>query len=282
MIPQPEFLNQIDAAGRVFFEANAPQLVVQYDALMAQQHPMVRGWLMMNPVHCVVLVVAYLVIITVGMQVMKGRNPISPKIMKPVMMVHNLVLILLSLYMMVEVINQAMLNNYTLWCNPVRDSEIDMAKVLWLFYVSKFVEFIDTFIMVAKKNNHQVSFLHTYHHSTIAIIWWLVVSIAPGGESYFSAAFNSGIHVLMYTIYLLSALGAPVGAIKSTMTSMQMFQFVCNLVQASYDIYNDCDYPQWIAVMLIFYMISLLALFGNFFVQKYLKSAKNAQKKKKQ
>jgi len=38
-----------------------------------------------------------------------------------------------------------------------------MAKIIWVFYVSKIVEFIDTVIMVLKKNNRQVSFLHVYH-----------------------------------------------------------------------------------------------------------------------
>ena len=32
-------------------------------------------------------------------------------------------------------------------------------------------EFVDTLIMVAKKNNHQISFLHVYHHvSTLKTI----------------------------------------------------------------------------------------------------------------
>src|SRR5947209_12697367 len=66
-----------------------------------------------------------------------------------------------------------------------------MAKYIWLFYVSKTFEFMDTFIMVLKKNNHQISFLHVYHHFSIFMIWWFVTFTVPNGESYFSAALNS-------------------------------------------------------------------------------------------
>jgi len=57
-----------------------------------------------------------------------------------------------------------------------------MAKMIWLFYFSKIMEFVDTMIMVLKKNNRQISFLHVYHHSSIFTIWWLVTFIAPNGE----------------------------------------------------------------------------------------------------
>ena len=46
--------------------------------------------------------------------------------------------------------------------------------------------------MVLKKNNRQITFLHVYHHCSIFVIWWAVVYIAPNGETYFSAALNSG------------------------------------------------------------------------------------------
>lgn len=72
-----------------------------------------------------------------------------------------------------------------------------MAKILYIFYLSKILEFGDTVIMALKKNYHQISFLHVYHHSSIFCVWWVIVYFAPGGESYFSAALNSGIHVFM-------------------------------------------------------------------------------------
>src|SRR5690348_12363503 len=36
--------------------------------------------------------------------------------------------------------------------------------------------------MALKKNYHQITFLHIYHHVTIFPIWWAIVYFAPGGE----------------------------------------------------------------------------------------------------
>ena len=59
-------------------------------------------------------------------------------------------------------------------------------------------EFVDTLIMVLKKNNRQITFLHVYHHATtFGLGWWTNVLLGPGGEAYFCCAFNSFIHVLM-------------------------------------------------------------------------------------
>jgi hypothetical protein len=36
--------------------------------------------------------------------------------------------------------------------------------------------------MVLKRNVRQITFLHVYHHSSIALIWWIIAYHAPGGE----------------------------------------------------------------------------------------------------
>jgi elongation of very long chain fatty acids protein 4 len=167
-----------------------------------------------------------------------------------------------------------------------------MAKIVWVFYVSKIWEFVDTMIMIVKKNYRQISFLHVYHHSTIFGIWWYVTLIAPNGEAYFSAAFNSLIHVIMYGYYFCSAIGIKqVSLIKRYITTCQMFQFSCMFVQATYNIINAFilrpnpaeHYSTQLSVILWFYMISMLALFYNFFVQdqKRAKLAKLAKKEAK-
>jgi elongation of very long chain fatty acids protein 4 len=57
-----------------------------------------------------------------------------------------------------------------------------MAILVYMFYMSKYVEFMDTIIMVLKRNMRQITFLHVYHHSSIALIWWIIAYHAPGGE----------------------------------------------------------------------------------------------------
>jgi elongation of very long chain fatty acids protein 4 len=185
-----------------------------------------------------------------------------------------------------------------------------MARIVYIFYLSKFVEFGDTVIMVGggnarldardsrrvahvartaqalKKNYHQITWLHVYHHWSISIIWHIIARVAPGGDAYFSTALNSFIHVIMYAYYCWSALyskkdksGAPAkpnwtepAFYKKYITSMQMLQFVSMMAQALYDIVVPNPYPRFLAWTLFIYMITMLALFGNFFTKSYSKS----------
>ena len=46
-------------------------------------------------------------------------------------------------------------------------------------------------------------------------------------------------------------------------------QFCANLCKVTYTIYNGCQYPRLFQKLLFVYMISLIALFSNFFYQTY-------------
>lgn len=54
--------------------------------------------------------------------------------------------------------------------------------VLWWYYFSKLIEFMDTFFFILRKNNHQVTFLHIYHHISMLNIWWFVMNWIPSGH----------------------------------------------------------------------------------------------------
>ncbi|KAH3882567.1 hypothetical protein DPMN_006508 [Dreissena polymorpha] len=106
------------------------------------------------------------------------------------------------------------------------------------------------------------------------LIWYIGVKYAPGGESYFSASINSGIHVLMYTYYLLSAMGPSMQKYlwwKRYMTVMQLLQFWVILFHTSYAIYSDCGFPNLYNWALIFYDFTHIALFSNFYYNTYKK-----------
>ena len=63
------------------------------------------------------------------------------------MLVHNFILFALSFYMGVECLRQAFfVNKYTLWGNGVDNSDagLGMAQIVWIFYLSKILEFGDT------------------------------------------------------------------------------------------------------------------------------------------
>ena len=53
----------------------------------------------------------------------------------------------------------------------------------WFCYFSKFVEFMDTVFFVLRKKNNQITFLHVYHHSSMALVLWMWTKWAAGGSS---------------------------------------------------------------------------------------------------
>jgi len=134
-----------------------------------------------------------------------------------------------------------------------------------------------------KHNYRQVSFLHMYHHCTIFIIWFIVTLESPGGEAYFSAMLNSGVHVVMYGYYFGTSV-FPEGRVRKVLdrfkffiTYGQMTQFSVNCVQSVFDLYiaPSPNYPRHLVELLFYYMLTLLALFYNF-----LRKNKPAKNKK--
>ncbi|QPH01764.1 hypothetical protein C2857_005967 [Epichloe festucae Fl1] len=104
----------------------------------------------------------------------------------------------------------------------------------WIFYLSKFYEVLDTFIILAKGKFS--STLQTYHHAGAMLCMW-------AGMRYMSAPIwvftlvNSFIHALMYTYYTLTAFSIRVPVVvKRSLTTMQITQFV---VGASYTILHS-------------------------------------------
>jgi len=275
-------LVKIDPVVRFIEQSLIKYLPKQYAALnnyiAVNKSPLIDEFPLMDPVQVLFFVVIYLSVVFIG----KRLTQYTPRIeVKFFSLLHNFAMLTLSGYMCYGVATQALADKYSLFANPADRSAsgLPMTKIIWVFYASKVAEFVDTFIMLLKKNYRQISFLHVYHHFSVFVIWWYVALLAPNGDAYFSAAMNSFIHVVMYGYYFLSAIGfKSVSLIKRYITVGQMTQFTLNFIQATYGIIDgyylrpeliatDKIYPLQLHVILWFYMISMLMLFYNFFVQ---------------
>jgi len=176
-------------------------------------------------------------------------------------------------------------SGYRVWGNAYKVEEREMATLLYIFFLSKIYEFLDTFIMLLKGNLQQVSLLHVYHHVSMSLIWWMIINTAPGGDAYFSAALNSFVHVIMYSYYLLAAYLGKDSRRRDRylwwgryLTQFQMLQFLANFVQAAYCmLLFPKHYPYWLSKLLLQYMVSLLALFGSFYYAKHVAPAKKRE-----
>lgn len=242
------------------------------DSWMGPRDLRVQGWLLLDDyIPTFIFTIMYLLIVWMGPKYMKNRPPYS---CRALLVLYNLGLTLLSLYMFYELVMSAYQGRYNFLCqNTHSGGEADnrMINVLWWYYFSKLIEFMDTFFFILRKNSHQITYLHVYHHATMLNIWWFVLNWVPCGHSYFGATFNSFIHVLMYSYYGLSAVPAmrPYLWWKKYITQGQLVQFVLTMFQTSCAVVWPCGFPMGWLYFQITYMITLILLFTNFYIKTY-------------
>ncbi|KAE8164776.1 ELO family [Aspergillus tamarii] len=114
---------------------------------------------------------------------------------------------------------------------------------LWMFYISKFYEVFDTFLLLMKGRNS--SFLQTYHHAGAMLCTWAGLRYAsPPGLV--GLLFNSVIHTLMYFYYTLTTLKVAVpGLLKRILTGMQIAQFFLGSIFAWSYLFISYDASVW-------------------------------------
>uniref|UniRef100_A0A8D1CBG0 Elongation of very long chain fatty acids protein n=2 Tax=Sus scrofa TaxID=9823 RepID=A0A8D1CBG0_PIG len=144
----------------------------------------VKGWFLLdNYIPTLVCSILYLLIVWLGPKYMKNRQPFS---CRGILVVYNLGLTLLSLYMFYELVTGVWEGKYNFFCQGTRsggEADMKIIRVLWWYYFSKLIEFMDTFFFILRKNNHQITVLHVYHHATMLNIWWFVMNWVPCGHS---------------------------------------------------------------------------------------------------
>ena len=102
-----------------------------------------------------------------------------------------------------------------------------------------------------------------------AAVWW-GVKFAPGGHGTFFGLLNSFVHVVMYSYYLLAAMGPQFQKYlwwKKHLTTLQMVQFATVFVHSSQALFNGCNYPKILSLALCFHSILFFGLFFNFYIQ---------------
>eukprot|EP01135_Chromosphaera_perkinsii_P009856 Nk52_evm1s1930 gene=Nk52_evmTU1s1930 len=173
----------------------------------------------------------YVVFITLLERVMKNRAAFSCQF---AVMLHNTFLALASLVMFLGVTKNLVTNmglakwDFTLLvCDEkhVLDDTKRMDMWNYIFYMSKYFEFIDTVFLILKKRD--VIFLHWYHHMiTPSIVWfaWLRDVTA----AWYGPFTNTFVHVFMYAYYAATYFGFP-RKFGGYVTKIQIFQFMSAL-----------------------------------------------------
>lgn len=149
-----------------------------------------------------------------------------------------------------------------------------MATGCWLYFISKFTEFLDTFFFILRKRYDQVSTLHVIHHGIMPFSVWWGVKFIPGGHATFFGLINTFVHIIMYTYYGLAAMGPHMHKYlwwKKYLTTMQIVQFIMVLIHASQLMFrNHCDYPIIFSYVIMGHAIMFYMLFSHFYKVTYI------------
>jgi elongation of very long chain fatty acids protein 4 len=231
-------------------------------------HHALHGWPFVDLRSTAVMLATYALAVKIGCACMMGREAIK---FPAANFTYNLVQIALCAYMTISAVVIAVENGYAPICNRfVMTKQAPMARLLWLFYMSKYLDFCDTFFIVAGKKWRQLSFLHVYHHMSVAFFYWINSNVNYDGDIYLTIVLNAGIHFFMYLYYFVST-HTPDVWWKKYLTLAQICQFVVMMAQAAILVAapNCSSVTPRINKTYFLYVLSMFALFVQFYVSNY-------------
>uniref|UniRef100_A0A0A9X8R0 Elongation of very long chain fatty acids protein n=2 Tax=Lygus hesperus TaxID=30085 RepID=A0A0A9X8R0_LYGHE len=232
--------------------------------------PRVKDWLLMgSPLPTIFLSLAYVFIVKyLGPKLMENRKPFQ---LRKAIIVYNACMVAFSSWIVYEGVTWGWAAGVSFRCEPCDFSNspraLRVASCAWWYFFSKLVEFIDTFFFVLRKKNNQISTLHVTHHAIMPIGVWFGASLYPGGQAVFFGILNSFVHVIMYSYYLLAALGPEFKKYlwwKKYLTIIQLVQFVLIFFHTMQLFFIDCAVPILFGYLISGYAALFIALFSRF------------------
>lgn len=251
--------------------------VQDYTSYLLDQE-LTRRWLLGYwPVAPLSLCLLYLLVVYTLKQWMDGRNPMKLKVP---LIVWNALLAGFSITAFVQFAPQGLLYELTkggfvhsvCLLQPFSTPTLNLWSTL--FILSKFLEFGDTIFLVLKKSS--LTFLHVYHHVTVAMYTWFGGTDRSSVGHWF-CAMNYGVHSVMYTYFMLRVVGVRLPSVIPRMiTSLQLCQFMMGLIclaVASVRLWlgEECNTTVACAISGLIMYGSYLLLFMNFFYNRYIK-----------
>ena len=251
-----------------------------HERILSAGEPFVQDWpLTRDPVPIVALTIVYLTFVKwIGPALMRDRKPLT---LKTPMALHNLFLISLNAWVCFTEGQLAWFHreSYTKCFLFGTKAPLQEALVAYVYYISKYIDWIDTIILVARKKERHISILHLYHHASMPLATWIFVKLSPGGHITYSGFINAFVHVIMYSYFFLASLGPhmqPYLGWKKYLTQLQMIQFATVFVHSVQWLFKPCGHPMILTYILCANSLFFFALFSNFYVQTYRRQAKRS------
>jgi len=186
---------------------------------------------------------------------------------------HNLIMILFSAWTFIN-LSYVLYEKGIVFDNNYYFSDSHFTTIIYYFYISKYYEFFDTFLLYLK--NKEPIFLQKFHHTGAVICWHLGYTYNVDAM-WIPTIANSLVHTIMYSYYLGSVLKiSQIRFIKQYITSMQLIQLIIPNILTTYYYYPPIE-SNWnynIILVFITYVYILIGLFIQFYYNNYIKKIK--------
>jgi hypothetical protein len=147
-------------------------------------------------------------------------------------------------------------------------SQPNVKNLIFWFYISKYYEYFDTFLLYLKGRNP--IFLQKYHHIGAVICWHLCYNNNVDMIIY-GTLLNSGVHSIMYFYYLMTLFKINIRGMRMYITTLQILQLSVGGFCGLYYYYPPIEtkYNYGIIIFFNIYIVGLLYLFGEFMFLNY-------------
>ncbi|XP_068706910.1 very long chain fatty acid elongase 5-like [Montipora capricornis] len=204
----------------------------------------------------------YLILIPASLLWKRHTSPLG---LQKVLVAYNFICSVLSLYSFGVIVKAYYQGGLLYTFAMVHDADVKHAFVVYVF--TKYLELLDTVFMILRHRQRQITFLHVYHHTSILLLSDYALRFTPWPAIGVMLGMNSFVHVFLYLYYGQSALQpAQRPQWKQRMTQLQLFQFVVGLIHAWFGYLHH-----GFCIFAIFYDMSMMALFGNFYYHAFVK-----------
>eukprot|EP01123_Difflugia_compressa_P008493 TRINITY_DN2548_c0_g1_i1.p1 TRINITY_DN2548_c0_g1~~TRINITY_DN2548_c0_g1_i1.p1 ORF type:complete len:368 (-),score=48.39 TRINITY_DN2548_c0_g1_i1:70-1173(-) len=209
---------------------------------------------------------------------------------------HNFIMCVYSLYCFVGVtivlygnLKKLNFNVYSMFCDATGIAQEGMDYWVYTFYLSKFVEYLDTVFLLIKAKpvippENSQYLLHIYHHAITAAIVWSTIFF-PFTTSWTGPFTNSFVHIIMYGYYFLTELNSIDRTLGGKfITPIQIVQFMLCMSSVIYEMFQtgcETNFPVTI------FLLANYLIFFVFFVKVWVDKRKDrhrvrrTEKKKK-
>uniref|UniRef100_A0A1A9ZAM9 Elongation of very long chain fatty acids protein n=1 Tax=Glossina pallidipes TaxID=7398 RepID=A0A1A9ZAM9_GLOPL len=164
----------------------------------------VHDWFFISsPLKPTILILAYMLIaVRIGPSLMKNRAPYN---LKSTLRVYNIFQMIYNSYLFIVIWNetQAIRSLMNDDCKIKRSDELTLQcfGYGWWYIMNKIVDLLDTMFMILRKKNHQITFLHVYHHSAMIVISWFAFKYMGVTEEHgVVMALNAAVHKLTSSV----------------------------------------------------------------------------------